>query len=144
MRNGHIDVNINTTISPAAGLDVSQSTVACRAVASSLEKTNKQLDYPPPHFTRVKLSSILHNTVSAVIAVLYFSRPRPFRLARSVSSRAIFVASGFARCMLSLSTPQLRVLPTLLPQCIRCCFSSEIPFVGKENVNEQREIQVYL
>ena len=143
MRKGHSDVNINTVISPAAGLGVSQDIAARRAVASSAERANKQLA-TPPHFTRVKLDSILHNTVSAVIAVLYFSRPRAFRLARSVPSRAVFGASGFARCMLSLSTPQLRVLPTLLPQCIRCCFSSEIPFVGKETVNEQREIQVYL
>lgn len=37
------------------------------------------------------LSDMLHNTVSAVIAGLYFSRPRVLRLARSVSSRAVFV-----------------------------------------------------
>lgn len=44
---------------------------------------------PPP--TSHTLSNNFHNRISAVIAVLSFSRPRALRLARSVSSRAFFL-----------------------------------------------------
>ena len=86
MQNGHI--NINTTISAAPELGVSQGIVR---VVSSLENIDKPLDTPPPPTLHL-LSNILHNTVSAMNTVLDSSRPRGLRLARSVSSRAIFVA----------------------------------------------------
>ena len=86
----HIDTNIRKAISPATGLSISQNTTARRTVASSLATANKPLDCPPPSLQI--LSNILHNIVSAVITVLLFSsRPRCPRLARSVSSQAIFV-----------------------------------------------------
>ena len=46
--------------------------------------------------------------VTAVMAVLYSSRPRVRRITRYVSSRAFCVALGFSRCVLS----------TLLPICL--------------------------
>ena len=51
--------------------------------------------YPPP--TLQILSNNFRNSVSRVIAVLAVSRPRTLRLARRVSSRAVFGASGLAR-----------------------------------------------
>ena len=51
MQNGHI--NINTTISAATELGVSQGIGVRRAVVSSLENIDKPLD-TPPHFTFVK------------------------------------------------------------------------------------------
>ena len=50
MQNRHI--NINTAISDATELGVSQGIGARRAIVSSLENTDKQL--APPHFTYVK------------------------------------------------------------------------------------------
>ena len=52
---------------------------------------NKQFTPPPPPALQT-LSNTLHNTVSAVIAVLYSCCPRDLRLAGSVSSRAFFPA----------------------------------------------------
>lgn len=49
------------------------------------------------HFILVKF--LLHTAISVVIAVLYSSRPRSLRLARSISSRAVFVALDFVRYM---------------------------------------------
>ena len=48
MQNGHIDVNIDTAISPAAEPGVSQDIATPRAVVSSPERANKQLVIPPP------------------------------------------------------------------------------------------------
>ena len=50
MQNRHI--NINTVISAATELGVSQGIGTRRAVVSSLANTDKQL--PPPYFTYVK------------------------------------------------------------------------------------------
>ena len=51
MRNGHMDVNINTAIFPAAELGVFQDIAARRAVASSAERANKQLANTPSTLT---------------------------------------------------------------------------------------------
>ena len=58
-----------------------------------------------PPSTLHTLRNILHRAASAVPAVLQ-SRPRPLRLARSVSSRAFFVAFPLPTC---------RGVPTLVP-----------------------------
>ena len=85
-QNGHIEINIDTAISLATELGTSQAGTAPRTGMSSLKHANKPLVVPLP-FTLQKLSKIFHNSVSAMIAVLYSSRPRAFRFARSVSSR---------------------------------------------------------
>ena len=48
MQNGHTNININTTISAATELGVSQGIGARRAVVSSLENIDKPLDLTPP------------------------------------------------------------------------------------------------
>ena len=101
MPNGHIDANIDKTIFPAIGVGISQDPVPRRAVASSLKTANKQLDSPPPPTLQI-LSNTLQNTVSAVIALLDASRPRRLRLARSVSSRAIFGVAGHTKTPIRL------------------------------------------
>ncbi|MDE0689341.1 MAG: fibronectin type III domain-containing protein [Candidatus Poribacteria bacterium] len=86
MLNEHIDANIPRTISPATGVGISQDITVCRPLPSSSQSANPKVAPPSLYI----LSSILHNTVSAVIAVLDASRPGVLRFARRVASRAIF------------------------------------------------------
>ena len=68
--------------------------VSCSPI---IHRINAELTTITPHSH--PLINAFHNRVSAVITVLYTSRPRALRLARSVSSRAFcVVASGSARC----------------------------------------------
>ena len=87
MPNGHIDANIPKTISPATELGIFRDITTPRAVTSSLQNAAPKV----VPLSLCILSSILHNRVSAVIAVLDASRPRRLRLTRRVASRAIFV-----------------------------------------------------
>ena len=89
MPNEYIDANIPKTVSLTTGVGISQDIATPRTLTSSLQSANRSVRLPPP--TLQILSNILHNTVSAAIAVLDASRPRCLRLARSLSSRAIFV-----------------------------------------------------
>ena len=89
MQNPGIDMNIAKTISPATECRVSCSPIICDVNAELIAVT-------PLSPTLHPLTNTFHNMVTAVIAVLYASRPRALRLARSVSSRAFFlVVSGF-------------------------------------------------
>ena len=66
----------------------------------TIRRINAELTTITPHSH--PLTNTFHNRVSAVITVLYTSRPRALRLARRVSSRAFFVASEFPRCLFFL------------------------------------------
>ena len=103
MPNRHINANIHKTISPATGVDISQDITARRTLASSLQSANTKV-VPPSLYT---LSNNLHNTVSAVIAMLESSRPRRLRLARSLSSRFIFVGVLLILMSLLIKEPLL-------------------------------------
>ena len=98
MQSRRINFNVEKTAFPALGMnDVHGDMLCCCSVCSHLiclvnaELTRVPLLPPSALFT---LSDTLHNTVSAVMTMLYFSRPRGLRLARSVSSRAVFVGVG--------------------------------------------------
>ena len=54
MQSGHIEINTNKAISPAAEQGIFHVVTAPRAGMSSLERANKPLVAPPPHFTKVK------------------------------------------------------------------------------------------
>ena len=69
--------------------------VPCSPLTNAVDPALTRQITPP--LTLHKLSNILHRATSAVTAVLQ-SRPRPLRLARSVSSRAFFVAFPLPTC----------------------------------------------
>ena len=107
MQSGHINFSIAKPIFSAHQIEGVRGGAARRCVPCS-PPTNavdpaltRQITPPALH----KLSNILHRAASAVPAVLQ-SRPRPLRLARSVSSRAIFVAFPLPTC---------RGVPTFVP-----------------------------
>ena len=99
MPNRHIDANINKAIALTTLVGLSQDRGAPRSFASSVETANRQLDRPP---TLQISSNTLQNTVSALIVVLDASRPRRLRLARSVSSRAIFGVASHTKTPIRL------------------------------------------
>lgn len=96
MRNGHSDANIDTVISLAAGLGVSQDVTVPRAVVSSLENTNKQLVLP--HFTNIKQYPSQYGISSDCCAV-YFA-----------PTRVVLPVAGFFCCRIELLF--LCILPT--------------------------------
>ena len=89
MQNGPIVLNIAKPILPAHRTDDVRGDAARRCVTYS--HTFNLIYTSTPPLTLHTLSNILHRAAWAVPAVLQ-SRPRPLRLARSVSSRAFFVA----------------------------------------------------
>ena len=100
MPNGHIAVNIDKTISFATGMGITQGPGSASHRRVVLKTANKRLDCPRP--TLQTSSNILQNTVSAIIVVLASSRPRRLRLARTVSSRAIFGVALYSKISIRL------------------------------------------
>ena len=96
MQSRRINSNVEKTVFRALGMhDVHGDMKCCRFVCSRIIcLVNAELTRVSPSLTLFPLSNTLHNTVSTVIDVLYLSRPRRLRLARSVSSRAVFVGVG--------------------------------------------------
>ena len=97
MQSKHIDFNITETIFPVPQMPDVHGNIVCCCVPCSpiIYRINAALTaVTPPPPTLQKLSNSFHNMVTAVMAVLYSSRPRGLRLVRSVSSWAFCVALG--------------------------------------------------
>ena len=57
MPNAHINANLDKTMSPATGVDISQDLSARRAIASFLKTANKRLGCPPPPLYKYQVIS---------------------------------------------------------------------------------------
>ena len=115
MQNAHINSYRNKAISPA----IQFGGPARHLTASAVNPTNYYTHITHPPLNSGIISIILHSTVSAIVSV-GLSLLCPLARCLSVPSRAFFVvASGFARCMLSLlnymgGCPSPSVAPNLL------------------------------
>ena len=138
MQSRHINVNITKIPLPAHQIHDVCGNVACCCVSYSplICRVNAALTTVTPPLTLHPLTNSFHNMVWTVTIVLSASRLRAFRLARSVSSRAVFVvASSFALCLLYLSTiPSLFSLfvqyGTVLMKPARYFSLSDCLFIG--------------
>ncbi|MCY3553057.1 MAG: hypothetical protein OXH39_21565 [Candidatus Poribacteria bacterium] len=88
MPNGHIDVNIDKTITASTGVGISQDRGACRTVTSSLKPTNRQLDYPSPLY---KYQVIFFRIRYQQLSLCWIFRARAASVSHGASRRGLFI-----------------------------------------------------
>ena len=145
MKNGPIVLNIAKPILPAHRTDDVRGDAARRCVTYSHTFNLINTSIPP---TLHRLSIILHIAVSAVSAAVLRSRPRPLRLARRVSSRAIFVAFPLPTCrgvptfVPHTFTPEIRKKPFSVRNLWTLPISIDIPRLWREESFISQEISL--